>query len=216
MRAFDEKIDQLYDSASSYRDMVDSLGEAERKQVAVSNLVGQVLNGGWIQWADNGYMRDEYDLCWEALTEIWTKAAFDTRVMMEEFRERWDEAEENRSRWSDEDDQYEEEAEEEDLCEMFYGKTVDDLRADLDLWVSDPSKLVKMDDAGTVMVKLVPKKPRVKLVGEDGNAFAILGKVQRALKDAGLKEQAKEYVERATAGDYNELLQVTMEYVDVS
>ena len=53
----------------------------------------------------------------------------------------------------------------------------------------------------------------VKLVGEDGNAFAILGRVSQALKRAGMPEKAREYVARATAGDYDHLLQVTLEYV---
>jgi hypothetical protein len=58
------------------------------------------------------------------------------------------------------------------------------------------------------------EKVQVKLVGEDGNAFAILGRVSKALKRSGQREAADEYMARATAGDYNHLLQVTMEYVD--
>ena len=53
----------------------------------------------------------------------------------------------------------------------------------------------------------------VKLVGEDGNAFAILGRVSAALKRAGMPEKAREYTARATAGDYDHLLQVTLECV---
>jgi len=58
-------------------------------------------------------------------------------------------------------------------------------------------------------------KPKVKLIGEDGNAFAILGKVKRALVKAGMHEEAERYMQEATAGDYNELLAVTQRYVDV-
>ena len=54
----------------------------------------------------------------------------------------------------------------------------------------------------------------VKLVGEDGNAFAILGRVSKALRRAGMPEKAEEYLARATAGDYNHLLAVTLEYVN--
>ena len=36
-------------------------------------------------------------------------------------------------------------------------------------------------------------KPTVKLVGEDGNVFNIIGRVSNALKKAGLLEQAKEF-----------------------
>lgn len=63
------------------------------------------------------------------------------------------------------------------------------------------------------------QKPVVNLIGEDGNAFAILGKVTQALKSwygPGLGNSiADEYQRRAMSGDYNHLLNVTMEYVDV-
>lgn len=59
-------------------------------------------------------------------------------------------------------------------------------------------------------------KPKVKLVGEDGNAFAIIGKVQEALRRAGYdRDYIKEYVDKATSGDYNNLLVVTGEYVEI-
>ena len=58
--------------------------------------------------------------------------------------------------------------------------------------------------------------PEVELVGHDGNAFAILGKVSKALKQAGAdKEYIDEYMKKATDGDYDHLLRITMEYVDV-
>ena len=55
----------------------------------------------------------------------------------------------------------------------------------------------------------------VKLLGEDGNAFLILGKVSKALKKAGHVDLAKEYISEAKKGDYNHLLTTTMEYVEV-
>ncbi len=56
----------------------------------------------------------------------------------------------------------------------------------------------------------------VRLVGEDGNAFAIMGKVSSALRRAGYdKDFINQYQTEATSGDYNKLLQVTMEYVTV-
>jgi hypothetical protein len=59
------------------------------------------------------------------------------------------------------------------------------------------------------------KKPVVKLVGTDGNAFAILGKVKRALVDAGMKKEAEAFMKEATSGDYDHLLATAMDYVDV-
>ena len=59
------------------------------------------------------------------------------------------------------------------------------------------------------------EKPTVKLIGEDGNAFAIMHKVHRALRAAGQIEQADRYLEEATTGDYYNLVCVTMKYVEV-
>lgn len=63
-----------------------------------------------------------------------------------------------------------------------------------------------------------PKYPniRVKLIGEDGNAFAILGQVKRALKRGGVPQaEINQYFEEATSGDYNHLLATTMEWCEV-
>ena len=55
----------------------------------------------------------------------------------------------------------------------------------------------------------------VELIGKDGNAFYIMGAVVKVLKANGYKELAKEYQTKAMAGDYDNLLQVTMDYVVV-
>jgi hypothetical protein len=57
----------------------------------------------------------------------------------------------------------------------------------------------------------------VKLIGNDGNAFSIMGAVTKAMRRAGVsKEEQDEYVKQATAGDYNQLLVTTMEWVEVN
>ena len=59
-------------------------------------------------------------------------------------------------------------------------------------------------------------KPAVTLVGEDGNAFAIMGSVKKALRQAGAdQEYINRYLNAATSGDYDHLLVVSMKYVDV-
>ena len=59
-------------------------------------------------------------------------------------------------------------------------------------------------------------KPTVKLVGEDGNAFSIMGRVKQSLRRAGADmEYIDKYLNEATSGDYDHLLVVSMEYVDV-
>lgn len=63
-----------------------------------------------------------------------------------------------------------------------------------------------------------PKLPdvTVELVGHDGNAFSILGRVMNAMRAAGHADQVDAYHDEATAGDYNNLLAVTMRWVNVS
>lgn len=58
---------------------------------------------------------------------------------------------------------------------------------------------------------------QVELVGKvSGNAFAILGAVRQAMRRAGIpKEEIDAYVKEATSGDYDHLLGVTMNTVDV-
>lgn len=59
-------------------------------------------------------------------------------------------------------------------------------------------------------------KPKVKLVGNDGNAFVILGSCHSAGAKAGWsKEKLKEFQDKATSGDYDNLLRTACEYFDV-
>jgi hypothetical protein len=55
----------------------------------------------------------------------------------------------------------------------------------------------------------------VKLLGENGNAFFIIGTVRNALKKAGYKDLAKEFQDKAMQGDYDHVLRTVMEYVEV-
>jgi len=60
------------------------------------------------------------------------------------------------------------------------------------------------------------KKPHVDLTNQNGNAFAVMGAVSKALKAAGADEEyTAKYFNEAMSSDYDHLLQVTMEYVEV-
>lgn len=64
-----------------------------------------------------------------------------------------------------------------------------------------------------------PKYPHIKaqLTGKDGNAFAVLSTVQRALREGGVdKHELDEFWNQATSGDYNHLLSTCMEWVTVN
>jgi hypothetical protein len=57
---------------------------------------------------------------------------------------------------------------------------------------------------------------RVSLVGEDGNAFAILGNVRQGLRDAGVEEEeVQRFLREATADDYDHLLATVQRWVEV-
>lgn len=57
----------------------------------------------------------------------------------------------------------------------------------------------------------------VKLVGEDGNIFNLMGKVQKALKKAGVsKEEQSQFLEEVSqSNSYDQALQVIMEWMEV-
>lgn len=56
----------------------------------------------------------------------------------------------------------------------------------------------------------------VALVGEDGNAVAIMGRVASALRRAGVSsEEINAYLDESMAGDYNNVLRTAMKWVSV-
>lgn len=57
---------------------------------------------------------------------------------------------------------------------------------------------------------------KVKLTGEDGNAFNLLAVMDRALARAGASmTERKKFRDEATSGDYDHLLRVCMSWVHV-
>ena len=57
----------------------------------------------------------------------------------------------------------------------------------------------------------------VELTGHNGNAFAVIGRVARALRQGGCpKDEVQEFFREATAADYDNLLATCMRWVDVS
>ena len=65
-------------------------------------------------------------------------------------------------------------------------------------------------------MKKPANKPTVSLIGQDGNAFAVLGAVSKALREAGAdQEYIDQYQKESTQGDYDHLLRTAMKYADV-
>jgi len=58
-------------------------------------------------------------------------------------------------------------------------------------------------------------KPKLKLVGLDGNAFFILARANQSARRAGWSEEKrKEVMDEARSGDYDHLLQTMLEHFD--
>ena len=56
----------------------------------------------------------------------------------------------------------------------------------------------------------------VKLAGEDGNAFFIIGRVRQALRRGGVDEEVvAAFTEESTSGDYDNVIRTAMKYVEV-
>jgi hypothetical protein len=59
-------------------------------------------------------------------------------------------------------------------------------------------------------------KPTVKLIGQDGNAFAIMGACAKAARRAGWSgRQLNRVIEEMTRGDYDHLLATALKFFDV-
>jgi hypothetical protein len=56
----------------------------------------------------------------------------------------------------------------------------------------------------------------VKLTGTDGNAFSIIARVNKALRDHGLSQEKRDdFLKEAMEGDYNGVLRTCMKWVNV-
>lgn len=135
-------------------------------------------------------------------------------------------------RASDDEDEEEEEETEgpgpgiaESLDEPYYDRHETWLR-EVDAWLADgaPDGSAQLrEQAKPVPYVLAPSgtgirypQIKVRLVGEDSNAFNIMGLVRRALKEHKVCTAEQEaFASEARSGDYDRLLQTCMRWVDV-
>lgn len=64
----------------------------------------------------------------------------------------------------------------------------------------------------------MPKYPNIKakLIGQDGNAYAIIGTVKQALRKANVPQSdIDEFVTEAMSGDYNNVIVTALKWVTV-
>lgn len=58
-------------------------------------------------------------------------------------------------------------------------------------------------------------KPRCQLLGIDGNAFSIMGAVNRVLRNAGYSGTARDaFREEAMSGNYDHVIQTALDWID--
>ena len=91
---------------------------------------------------------------------------------------------------------------------------VDDGTLAVHFWQEDGFKM-------TPSFEKIPKpeknslRPKMQLIGQDGNIFAIMGRASRLLKNAGQRDKAKEMCNRVMASkSYNAALAIVSEYVE--
>lgn len=66
------------------------------------------------------------------------------------------------------------------------------------------------------MTETMRPKPEVKLLGEDGNAYSIIGRCHQAAQKAGwTEEQWKKVQDEMTSGDYGHLLKTALTHFEV-
>jgi hypothetical protein len=70
-------------------------------------------------------------------------------------------------------------------------------------------------DATRTDLSRAAERPVLVLIGQDGNAFSILGKARRALLLAGRGHEWTAFEAEATSGDYQNLLAVVMAWFEV-
>lgn len=91
---------------------------------------------------------------------------------------------------------------------------VDDGTLAVHFWQEDGFKMTPSFEKNPKLEKN-SLRPKMQLIGQDGNIFAIMGRASRLLKNAGQSDKAKEMCDRVTASQsYSEALNIVSEYVE--
>lgn len=209
-----------------YSEFFPELDPIHKEALALGALNYQVENGGFGQWHDNGYSKRGSFLL-KTLQEMESQCPLASTV-----RKLVEEAFKNIRRVK-ELDPYEDEEEIQELlemdalCDAYYEiNTLWLVQVELYLrrkageeipeeFLAENKEALEFKGGG-ISEETVSSKPVVKLIREDGNAYAIMGRVIQALKKAGFpQERIDQYMKEAQSGDYDNLLAVTSNYVEI-
>lgn len=239
------KHNETSDDRWNYDQFVDHLDGREYPAVLIGNLNYQVGNGGFSQWHFNGYSSriDDLLIIVSIIARTFPIIDVSKRVLamllevndvLENFEEVTYEDEEEEYY----DDDLDEWVTEWNEVEVYHEPELDHLDSryyDLqDDWLKTVDLFLSMTDYAfneAITLPLLstselrelsnmqsnpPSKPRVKLIGENGNIFNLLGIATKALRRNNMGDKAKELTERATkAASYDEALAIITDYVEV-
>lgn len=220
-------------------DWFDSLSEIERAAVALGKLNQQVCNGGFVQWHDNRYGKIMAETCREAMAAMpQTSAVQAVAALVAQYCKFWEEALEEYAAADRECDDccnccdcpddllYQKlEALNENIDDAYYDVNEPFLRDCNDHFTTlvdamlTNQEVAVLTSPGSIDIAPVVSetKPRVKLLGGDGNAFVILGACR---KSARRSDWSNERIEMVLAemqeGDYDHLLATACKYFEVS
>lgn len=221
----------------TYAEMVDQAGRTYGEVVKLFILLGachhQVCNGGWIQYFDNGYASrergrrdsDDITLHQEMLALFakyglhQAKVGAEVYSVMRDFRivlgdPADGEEDEDGCGWQEAVN-----GDELNALDARYYKVCDQWAEEIKVLAARWLKTGTNPIAAiipTPPVTLPAPRPRVKLVGRDGNAFTIMGLVSAALRKAGAsKAMIDQYRQESMRGDYDHLLATAMKYCEV-
>ena len=91
---------------------------------------------------------------------------------------------------------------------------VDDGTLAVHFWQEDGFEMTPSFEKTQEQVQMT-QRPKMQLIGQDGNIFAIMGRASRLLKNAGQRDKAKEMCNRVMASkSYNAALAIVSEYVE--
>lgn len=224
-----------------YEEFLANLDPLHRAAVMLGNMNYQVENGGWGQWTDNKYAIcwDQLKLVLSEMAETCPLAPTVSRLAADSVKAY---TESERIRPSDFASEADDEVDEYDLYEEAqaecyarcdghsdrYYEFNDDWMIQCEIWLRRkagmpiPQDLLEAHkEALERTSELKPEsepdrpKPRVKLLGIDGNAFTIMSACSEALRKAGFsQEDVNRYREEAMSGDYSHLLAVSQRWCD--
>lgn len=222
-----------------YRDMVEEVGETYGEVVKLFILLGaanyQICNGGFLQYFENGYAsgerrgfhhREQNLLLHKEMLALAVKyglhqseSGAQVYGILAEFRiVLGNDHEEGREDDGRRHDEVSNTDELDALDTRYYAlneKWVEALKVLAAKWLKTGTNPTVVADPPPEPQK-PSLQPRVKLIGHDGNAFAIMGTVCEALRKAGASaETIRHYRRESMSGDYANLLATAMKYCDV-